>query len=114
MGNLDKLIAAVEAGGFDASAERNVPRFNAFADAFEAALGMRPSYADGWSAYRGGLDAALRLHNAMMPGWEWHLGPSNAKIYPYNGNPGKSWGGMAATPACAPTPRRPARSARRR
>lgn len=69
MGDLDKLIAAVEAGGFDASAERNVPRFNAFADAFEAALGMRPSYADGWRAYRGSIDAALRLHEALLPGY---------------------------------------------
>lgn len=74
MGDLDKLIAAVEAGGFDASAERNVPRFNAFADAFEAALGMRPSYADGWGAYRGSLDAARRLHEALLPGWKWGTG----------------------------------------
>lgn len=86
MGDLDKLIAAVEAGAFDADEERKVPKFNAFADAFEAALGMKPSYADGWGAYRGSLDAALRLHEALLPGWEWHL---------------KSWSGMADTPARA-------------
>ncbi len=53
------------------------------------------------NAYEGSLDAALALHEAVLPGWEWHLGPSNAKIYPYNGNPGKSWSGMADTPARA-------------
>ncbi len=47
------------------------------------------------------VDMALRLHEALLPGWEWHLGPSNAKVYPYNGHPGESWGGMSDKPARA-------------
>lgn len=89
MGDLDKLIAAVEAGSI-------APFYGEFQSALGATLRD-----DGVKAFDGSLDAALRLHNAMMPGWEWHLGPSNAKIYPYNGNPSKSWGGMADTPARA-------------
>lgn len=54
-----------------------------------------------WNAYNGSVDAAKALHDAVLPGWEWHLGPSNAKIYPYNGSPLKSWSGMADTPARA-------------
>ena len=52
-------------------------------------------------ACEGSLDAAKALHDALLPGWEWHLGPSNAKVYPYNGSPLKSWGGMADNPARA-------------
>jgi hypothetical protein len=52
-------------------------------------------------AFHGSLDAAKALHDALLPGWEWHLGPSNAKVYPYNGSPLKSWGGMADNPARA-------------
>lgn len=54
-----------------------------------------------WNAYHGSLDAAKALHEAVLPGWEWHLGPSNAKVYPYNGSPLKSWSGMADNPARA-------------
>lgn len=50
-------------------------------------------------AQRGSLDAAKALHDALLPGWEWRLGPSNAKIYPFNGSP--EWYGMADTPARA-------------
>ena len=60
---------------------------------------------DAWEyvsmAVDGSLDAAKALHDAVLPGWEWHLGPSNAKVYPYNGNPGRSWVGMADNPARA-------------
>ena len=66
---LDDLIAAVEAGAY----EGNPPKFNAFADDFEAALGLKPSYSDGWGAYRGSLDAALRLHEALLPGCGWDI-----------------------------------------
>ena len=52
-------------------------------------------------AYHGSVDAALAFIAATLPGWEWHLGPSNAKIYPYNGDPRKSWDGMADNPATA-------------
>ena len=88
MTDLDELIAAVEAGSFDADTERKAPRFNAFADAFEVALGMKPSYADGWGAYRGSLDAALRLHEALLPGWIWNVVESETTVWPgYPGDP---------------------------
>ena len=54
-----------------------------------------------WKAYNGSLNAAKALHEVVLPGWEWHLGPSNAKVYPYNGSPLKSWSGMADNPARA-------------
>ena len=54
-----------------------------------------------WKAYNGSLDAAMALHEVVLPGWEWHLGPSNAKVYPYNGSPLKSWSGMSDNPARA-------------
>lgn len=44
------------------------------------------------------LGAAVALHEATLPGWEWRLGPSNAMIYPLNGNPGRSWSGVAGKP----------------
>ena len=56
---------------------------------------------DAGIAFHGSLDAAKRLHDALLPGWEWHLGPSNAKVYPYNGSPLKSWSGMADNAARA-------------
>lgn len=77
------------------------------ADAVESGtattMGFEDAGFDGWAelAYFGSLDAAKALHEAVLPGWEWHLGPSNAKIYPYNGSPLKSWSGMADTPARA-------------
>ena len=59
-------------------------------------------HAHAWGAYKSGsLDAAKRLHDVLLPGWEWHLGPSNAKIYPYNGSPLRSWSGMADNAARA-------------
>lgn len=83
---LTRLADAVDAG-------------TAIHDDFLAAL--HRSTFHGISAYNGSLDAAKALHDAVLPGWEWHLGPSNAKIYPYNGSPLKSWSGMADTPARA-------------
>ena len=52
-------------------------------------------------ASQGSLDAAKALHEAVLPGWEWNLGPSNAKVNPYNGSPLKSWSGRADNPARA-------------
>ena len=106
MTDLDRLIAAVEAGSFVADTERKVPRFNAFADAFEVALGMKPSYADGWGAYRGSLDAALRLHEALLPGMFWNMGHLDQPSLGYvctvaDGHfaDSPSWRGYAMTPA---------------
>jgi hypothetical protein len=81
MGNLDKLIAAV-------AGDAAPPTFNAFADLFEAAVGMKPSYVDGWAAYRGSLDAARRLHDALLPGWVWNVVDSETTVWPgYPGDP---------------------------
>jgi len=67
----------------------------------EGLSGTRKESAIMLKAYHGSLDAAKALHDAVLPGWEWHLGPSNAKVYPYNGSPLKSWSGMADNPARA-------------
>ena len=65
MGDLDKLIAAVEAGT---------------AKDFRALLTDSDNPAErakrcGWasSAYNGSLDAALRLHEALLPGWDYSI-----------------------------------------
>lgn len=67
---LDKLIEAVEAGGYDATPDR-AARFNDFSEAWEAARGAytQPGYKTAWRAYHGSLDAALALHEALLPGW---------------------------------------------
>ena len=72
MTDLDKLIAAVEAG--TASTMR-----------FEDTLGHISSATFGSAdivaelAYFGSLDAALRLHEALLPGWEYALyGPNDS------------------------------------
>ena len=70
-------------------------------DVFIPVFGLNTQGNDALDAYRGSLDAAKRLHDALLPGWEWHLGPSNAKVYPYNGSPLKSWSGMADNAARA-------------
>jgi hypothetical protein len=71
-GDLERLIAAVEAGDFDASNIRPA-RFNAFIDACEVTLpqDVRGLTTAAWQAYNGSLDAALRLHEALLPGWGW-------------------------------------------
>lgn len=57
MGDLDKLIEAVEAG--------------------EWATGLHLPYELHtdllWKAFNGSLDAALRLHNALLPGWDYSI-----------------------------------------
>ena len=69
MDDMERLIAAVEVGAFDATPLHNTPFFNAFANAFELVLGNKPSYMDGWRAYSRSLDSARRLHDALLPGW---------------------------------------------
>jgi hypothetical protein len=53
-GDLERLIAAVEAGTFlmDILTPGDCER-------------------DAYSAFSGSLDAALRLHEALLPGWGW-------------------------------------------
>lgn len=60
--DLDKLIAAVEAGTADADflwPDLSSPARLVFSDRWFTAL----------EAYLGSLDAALRLHEALLPGW---------------------------------------------
>ena len=78
-GDLDKLIAAVEAGIFDAGETRPV-RFNEFVHHFEAAFGLQ-LYEHAWDAYTGSLDAAKRLHDAQLPGWDWCVMPTGVSVY---------------------------------
>jgi hypothetical protein len=61
MSDLDKLIAAVDAGG---DVDRSLP--------WSLALGVG-SGMTARDAYRGSLDAALRLHDALLPGWDVDL-----------------------------------------
>jgi len=102
---LTELRDKVKAGGFDAPpSSARAPYFNDFMNIADMALplGVTGICALAWRAYhQHSLDAAKALHEAVLPGWEWHLGPSKAKIYPYNGSPLKSWSGMADNPARA-------------
>ena len=90
---LRALLAKVEAGWPSDIDTPYMPPFHA----------VWPSWRGkkAWDANNGSLDAAKALHDDVLPGWEWHLGPSNAKVYPYNGSPLKSWSGMADNPARA-------------
>jgi len=86
--SLTAVLAKVEAGG-----DVRPSTFKVLRDPDNAACAVR--------AHKGSIDAAKALHEVVLPGWEWHLGPSNAKVYPYNGSPTTSWGGMAENPARA-------------
>jgi hypothetical protein len=69
--DLDKLIAAVEAGVIGNARDAVA--------AIEAALGHLDAYRDGVAmdvvggAFYGSLDAAKRLHDALLPGWKWDV-----------------------------------------
>ena len=102
MTDLDKLIEAVEADAFEASP----PRFNAFAAAFEAALGMKPSYVDGWGAYRGSLDAAKRLHDALLPGWSWAIQNDAANVIFSTAHVARVWDIPVYSAECKDNPAR--------
>jgi len=77
MGDLDKLIAAVEAGEcptlFDWDA--GLPKMSALAA----------------EAFSGSLDAALRLHEALLPGWAWTVGDNETTVWPPNELADESW-----------------------
>lgn len=101
MTDLDKLIAAVEAGVFPA-------------DTSASDLGLVGAY-DGmpviktmYSAFTGSLDAAKRLHDALLPGWVWkrqvHPGPvaslgvweppkfvMGQSVFETDDNPARAW-----------------------
>lgn len=64
MTDLDKLIAAVEAG---TATKYSV--FNKYDHTWDA---MKFHGRDASLAYEGSLDAALRLHEALLPGWRWN------------------------------------------
>ena len=66
---LASLLAAVEAGDFDATPERPTPKFNAFCRAWEAAFDYAHNYNKGWDVfYRKDVTAAIALCEAMLPG----------------------------------------------
>jgi hypothetical protein len=65
------LYDAVKGGKFDATDTRPA-RFNAFANAVEAASDQIPIL-PAWDAYKGSVDAALALIAATLPGWRWSL-----------------------------------------
>ncbi len=79
MGDLDKLIAAVEAG--DMWSETQYAVFGNGTDLVNAYQ----------AAFDGSLDAALRLHEALLPGWGWGAGPWGARVWLYSDNP--KWDG---------------------
>jgi hypothetical protein len=60
-GDLERLIAAVEAGTADAQAFGTAFRLS---HSVQVAMTAR-------AAYLGSLNAALRLHEALLPGWDW-------------------------------------------
>lgn len=72
---LASLLAAVEAGDFDATPERPTPKINAFCNAWEAAFGVGVySYQRAWTAYATkDVNAAISLCKAMLPGWRWGI-----------------------------------------
>lgn len=63
MGDLDKLIAAVEAGTF-------------LMDMLPP-----PHETTAYDAFSGSLDAAMRLHEALLPGWAWGRFPGTGEMY---------------------------------
>ena len=75
MTDLEKLIAAVEAG--TASADD-------FGATFPHAHHFEHTHA--WGAYEGSLDAAKRLHDALLPGWIYNLAPSFCHVFPATDN----------------------------
>lgn len=64
---LDDLIAAVEAGKWEAVFRAVPPIFALNTGSIDA----RNRHHWVLDAYRGSLDAALRLHEALLPGWAW-------------------------------------------
>ncbi len=65
MTDLDKLIAAVEAGNMTRAQSSTVWR--GYAGSFDVKVGLVEG------AYHGSLDAAHRLHEALLPGWKWEI-----------------------------------------
>ena len=91
MTDLEKLIAAVEAGEASTmlfeDALTNCERFSA--DRAEL-------------AYFGSLDAALALFNALLPSWEWGRTEGNIYVkHPARGSRSTLWSGPDLHPARA-------------
>lgn len=87
MTDLEKLIAAVEAGDLAATNFRCLPR---------------GTWLDAADAQHGSLDAAHRLHDVLLPGWDYLVSRHDAEIwqtgyYPNTtkeqvmGNPARAW-----------------------
>jgi hypothetical protein len=76
MTDLDKLIAAVEAG--DMWSETQYAVFGNGTDLVNAYQ----------AAFDGSLDAAIRLHESLLPGWVWNVVDSETTVWPgYPGDP---------------------------
>lgn len=97
MTDLDKLIAAVEAGAEDAL----YAALRVIASSSRDKGEYWPAH-DAIKAFDGSLDAALRLHEALLPGWRaridvgrrfraWEISDQNAKIDAYAENPARAW-----------------------
>jgi hypothetical protein len=104
MTDLDKLIAAVEAGTLrqDDHLWLHMPY------ALDEHRNMRTSVRNAQDAYHGSLDAAKRLHDALLPGMFWNMGHLDMPSLGYvctvaEGHfaDSPSWRGYAMNPARA-------------
>lgn len=80
MTDMDKLIAAVEAGGLDL--DRGL-RSRVLGHKGCAALCKR--------AFHGSLDAAKRLHDALLPGWNYCHQNDAASVWKWNEGAQSVW-----------------------
>lgn len=83
MGDLIKLIEAVEAG---------TATMNDFAAVFpsESAYG-KTTWGTAHNAFAGDLNAAKALHDALLPDHGWGAGPWGARVWLYSDHP--KWDG---------------------
>ena len=92
MTDMDKLIAAVEAGQI-------ADDFMPWIDVYDRTRGLLPyRYQHMPAAYNGSLDAAKRLHDALLPGWAveriaiWRGHPAHVCIWgTHEERDGKFW-----------------------
>lgn len=106
MTDLDRLIAAVEAGKLQDQPYFGMPMATACypRDADGRIVdGSGWSDADVLSAYHGSLDAALRLHEALLPGWDYCIDyvQRTMPLAYVEDNGGPTYSGEADSPARA-------------
>jgi hypothetical protein len=86
MTDLDKLIAAVEAGMATGGDDALVVPLEMSQLIFSVTGDDDELWADFIDAHDGSLDAALRMHEALLPGWSFDIGhgaeePFYANVY---------------------------------